>query len=170
MMKRVRIRFRATLAAILLPVLTGIAMQVAEVKATEEELSESQVRELAQTYKAKWVKDNPSESEVIGPAIIQSVERTPSGWHVVFEHVTDRGQPEGEAHRYLHIYINSSGKLERVVRGPDAIARAAPQQRFPANSLTLAGGERVRSSFLNLPRDLKSWTSKGRAAILFFQE
>ncbi len=31
------------------------------------------------------------------------------------------GEPEGESHHFLHVYIDSRGNQERIVRGPDEI-------------------------------------------------
>ena len=52
---------------------------------------------------------------------IREVKSTSTGWHVIFEQVTLPGEPEGESHHFLNIYIDSKGKLEKIVRGPDEI-------------------------------------------------
>lgn len=84
-------------------------------------LTESEVRRLATEFKQKWMAEHPGEIEQIGQATIRAVERTPTGWHVVFEQIRFAGEPEGESHHFLHIYLDSRGTLEKIERGPDVI-------------------------------------------------
>ncbi len=84
-------------------------------------LTQSQVRELATDFKAVWLKQNPDETELMGPSTVLEVKATSTGWHVTFERVTLLGQPEGESHHFLHVYIDLLGQLEKIVRGPDEI-------------------------------------------------
>lgn len=84
-------------------------------------MTEDQVKKIAADFKAEWLKENPSETELMGPATVSEVKPTATGWHVIFERVTLPGKPEGESHHFLHVYINSKGRLEKIVRGPDEI-------------------------------------------------
>ncbi|MBA4386807.1 MAG: hypothetical protein C0404_02430 [Verrucomicrobia bacterium] len=90
--------------------------------AAKSVLKHEEVRMLATNFKTEWIKQNPDEADVIAPSTIREVKATDTGWHVIFERVTYPGQPEGESHHFLHVYMDSKGKLEKVVRGPDKIA------------------------------------------------
>jgi hypothetical protein len=84
-------------------------------------LTEREVRRLAADFKQKWMAEHPAEIEQIGQATIREVKKTATGWHVVFEQIRFPGEPEGESHHFLHIYLDSNGTLEKIVRGPDVI-------------------------------------------------
>jgi PBP1b-binding outer membrane lipoprotein LpoB len=84
-------------------------------------LTQGQVTKLATDFKIEWLKHNPNESHLTGDSTIRSIKPTTTGWHVIFEWVTLPGEPEGESHHFLHVYIDSKGKLEKIVRGPDEI-------------------------------------------------
>jgi len=117
--------FWISVAAIVL--LTGCSRQAPTASSTSgppafSGLTQDQVRRLAMDVKDAWLKQNPDETEQIGQATIKQIERTDTGWHVLFEQVRFPGQPEGESHHFLHMYLDSSGRVEKVVRGPDVIA------------------------------------------------
>ena len=57
----------------------------------------------------------------MGPSTVLEAKPTGTGWHVIFERITMPGQPEGESHHFLHVYVDAEGKLEKIVRGPDEI-------------------------------------------------
>ena len=85
-------------------------------------LTQADVEKPATDLKQKWLNENPNEKEQVGQATIREVKKTATGWHMLFEQVRFPGEPEGESHHFLHIYIDTNGNLERVVRGPDEIA------------------------------------------------
>jgi hypothetical protein len=87
--------------------------------------SQARIRELATQYRDEWVaKDTSGDSAHLARAVIQSVEKVENGWHVVFAARTGGGPgaEEGLHIYYLHVYLTSSGALDRVVRGPDALS------------------------------------------------
>jgi len=85
-------------------------------------LEQDKVSDIANKFKQKWIVEHPADVEQIGNAAIREITRTETGWHIVFEQVTFPGQPEGESHHFLHVYIDSTGHLEKIVRGPDVIS------------------------------------------------
>ena len=114
------------ISVIAIALLAGCSRQVPPVSSTSRPaalpgLTEEQVRKLAMDRRDAWLKENPGEVEQIGHAIIKQVERTDTGWYILFERVRFPGQPEGESHHFLHIYLDSKGRMEKVVRGPDVI-------------------------------------------------
>lgn len=84
-------------------------------------LTQDQVTKLATDFKTEWLKQNPSETQLVGESTVCEIKATTTGWHVIFEWVTHPGQPEGESHHFLHVYIDSKGTLEKIIRGPDEI-------------------------------------------------
>lgn len=92
-----------------------------QVKAQSTDLTEVQVKKLATDFKAEWLKQNPTEVELMDPSTVLEVRAISIGWHVIFERITLPGEPEGESHHFLHVYMDSEGNLEQVVRGPDEI-------------------------------------------------
>lgn len=88
-------------------------------------LSLSDIRIWATRYRNEWLsKTSPEDEHWLSEGIIVSVERLSPGWHVVFETKTGDfpATPEGLHIYYLHVYLDSSGKLERIVRGPDIVS------------------------------------------------
>ncbi len=88
-------------------------------------ISEERVRELAAQYRDQWLAKNASsDSAQLARGVIQSVEKVESGWHVVFATRTGGGPgaEEGLHVYFLHLYLTSSGELDRVVRGPDVLS------------------------------------------------
>ncbi len=88
-------------------------------------LTKAQVRELAIRYRDEYVaKNHPEDSSFLARGIIQTVERTSDGWHVIF--VTETGHdsttPEGMHDYYLHVFLKASGELDRIERGPDVLS------------------------------------------------
>ena len=96
---------------------TPVTVNEQEVVAKAQE----HIEQLAIGFKEQWLKGNPREAELMILAVILETKETRGGWHVVFERITNVGEPEGESHHFLHVYIDSNGDLERVVRGPDDI-------------------------------------------------
>ena len=91
----------------------------------KQSLSDAQVRQLATKYRDEWLaKTAREDSEQLSRGVIQSVERRGSGWHVVFATKTgdSPATPEGLHIYFFHVYLNESGELERVVRGPDILS------------------------------------------------
>ena len=86
-----------------------------------EALTQDQVTKLATEFKTEWLKQHPDEAQLTGKSTVRDIKSTSTGWHVIFEWVTLPGEPEGESHHFLHVYIDSKGKLEEIVRGPDEI-------------------------------------------------
>lgn len=88
-------------------------------------LSPSDIRRLATGYRDEWLsKTRPEDGRWLAESVIVSLERLQTGWHVVFETKTGNSPttPEGLHIYYLHVYLDTSGKLERVVRGPDVVS------------------------------------------------
>jgi hypothetical protein len=87
--------------------------------------SDAQLRQLATKYRDEWLAENkPEDATALAAGVIQTVEKTPQGWHITFVTLSERkpGIAAGFHDRFLHIYINSSGKLDRVVREPDRLS------------------------------------------------
>ena len=85
-------------------------------------LSKDRISEIAIEHRDKWVKENPVDAEQIDQARVKEIKKTSTGWHVILEEIRYPGQPEGESHHFLHIYLDKQGSLEKIVRGPDEIA------------------------------------------------
>jgi hypothetical protein len=85
-------------------------------------LTQDQVTKLATDFKTEWLKQNPSETKLTGAPTVREVKATSTGWHIMFGWVTLPGEPEGESKHTLHIYLDSKGKLQKIVRGPDEIS------------------------------------------------
>lgn len=92
---------------------------------SEHRISEERVRELATQYRDQWLPRNASEDSAhLARGVIQSVEKVETGWHVVFTTRTGGGPgaEEGLHVYFLHLYLTSSGELDKVVRGPDLVS------------------------------------------------
>ena len=111
--------FRTVL--VLAALLAGCTREDQTANAQRSNLSETEVRRLATEFMRTWVAEHPSEAEKVGRATIRSLQRTDKGWHVVCEQIRLPGEPEGESHHFLHIYLDSKGTLEKIERGPDVI-------------------------------------------------
>jgi hypothetical protein len=79
------------------------------------------VGEAAAQARDAWVADHP-EDAAFQDAAVSEIEKTETGWHVVFEVVTLPGEPEGESHLYLHVHLDRDGEVTKVVRGPDEVS------------------------------------------------
>jgi hypothetical protein len=93
--------------------------------AAPSRLLEAEVRQLALKYRQQWLEKNqPEEAALLVQGRIVSAEPSHNGWHVVFETRTGDhpSTPEGLHIYYLHIYLKTSGELDRVVRGPDLMS------------------------------------------------
>ena len=115
------------ISVVAIALLAGCSRQVPPASSTSRPaalpgLTEEQVRKFAMDLRDAWLKENTGEVEQIGQAVIKRVEKTDTGWYILFEQVRFPGQPEGESHHFLHIYLDSRGRMEKVVRGPDVIA------------------------------------------------
>jgi hypothetical protein len=80
-----------------------------------------QVAKAAVKARDNWVADHP-EDVAFKDMPVSEIEKTDEGWHVVFEAVTLPGEPEGESHLYLHVHLDTDGKVIKVVRGPDEVS------------------------------------------------
>jgi hypothetical protein len=83
---------------------------------------ESAVKEIATKYRDAYVSGfsaagSEETASNLAAGTIQSVEKSPAGWHVAF--VTKMEQNHNPHEYYLHVYIKDSGELEKTVRGPD---------------------------------------------------
>ncbi len=78
-------------------------------------LSEAQIRELANRYKDKWLKEHPNEGS--SKSTISDVEKTADGWHVTFESAMPPDDSEDRSRQYLHVYINPVGTLIKTESG-----------------------------------------------------
>jgi hypothetical protein len=92
-------------------------------KAKPSELSQVEVQNLAAAFRDQWLKENQRDTTEASETFenFVSARQTSSGWHVVFGS-SRVSQPEGIQYGQLHIYMDSKGKLEKVVRGPDEVA------------------------------------------------
>lgn len=80
---------------------------------------------LATRYRDQWLEaSKPDDATPLSQGTIALVERVSDGWHVIFETRTGDGRdtPEGLHVYYLHVHLESSGRLLRVVHGPDEIS------------------------------------------------
>jgi len=74
-------------------------------------------------YRDEWIqKEKPEASARLQVGVIQTVEATKDGWHIIFVTETGHDQPEGMHDDFLHIYIDRRGKLLKIVRGPDRLS------------------------------------------------
>jgi hypothetical protein len=92
---------------------------------SEQGISEERIRQLAIQHRDQWLAKHATEdSTQLAHGVIQSVEKVESGWHVVFATRTGGGPgaEEGLHVYFLHLYLTSSGELDRVVRGPDLLS------------------------------------------------
>jgi hypothetical protein len=92
-------------------------------KAEQSELSQVEVKKLAAAFRDQWLKENQRDTTLTSETFeaFVSARQTSSGWHVVFGS-SRVSQPEGIQYGQLHIYMDSKGKLEKVVREPDEVA------------------------------------------------
>ena len=91
----------------------------------QQGLPDAQVRQLATKYRDEWLaKSMYGDGAVLARSTIVSVERQPQGWHVTFMTPTGHNPatPEGIHDYYLHVYVTPSGKLDRIVKGPDIVS------------------------------------------------
>ena len=91
----------------------------------EQPISEIRIRQIALQYRDQWLaKNNVEQTMQLEKSAIKSVKETKSGWHVIYSTVTgdEIGMEEGLHIYYLHVYLTSSGDLDKVVRGPDEIS------------------------------------------------
>ena len=86
-------------------------------------LSETEIRKVATQFRDEWLwSTKPEAADSLRAGVIQSVERDGDVWHVTFVTQTGHGQPEGMHDYFLHVYIGSTGKLRKIVRGPDRVS------------------------------------------------
>ena len=92
-------------------------------KAKQSGLSQVQAKKLASVFRDRWLKENQRCTTETSDTFenFVSARQTSSGWHVVFGS-SRVSQPEGIQYGQLHIYMDSKGKLEKVVREPDEVA------------------------------------------------
>lgn len=92
---------------------------------SEQAISEVRVRQLATQYRDQWLAERTAEDTAqLARGAIKLVEKIESGWHVVYATPTGGGpgMEEGLHIYYLHVYLNSSGELDKVVLGPDVLS------------------------------------------------
>jgi hypothetical protein len=86
-------------------------------------ISDAEIRKLATQYRDDWLSNTqPESADILRMGVIQSVERTGDGWHVEFVTRTGHDEPEGMADYFVHVYIDRTGKLQKIKRGPGAIS------------------------------------------------
>ncbi len=91
------------------------------------ELPESPIEKSATEFKNNWLDEHPDEA--IEFKEIPTIEKTASGWHAVFHAGPLPTEPEGEAPRSLHVYMDTDGGLIEVVLGSDEATRPGPERQ-----------------------------------------
>ena len=105
-----------TCIAIMLGLLAVGCSQQPSVKGETSALTQAQAKKLATSIRDRWLIDNPRQPPDDRATFedFVSAKQTTSGWHVVFSSSRNADQPEGQQTVLLHIYLDSSGKLERI--------------------------------------------------------
>ncbi len=113
--------FAALTVILFLAGIVGCSQQASK----PQDLSDAQVRQLATQFRDTWLAEGKDEAvSILARGTIVGVERLPQGWHITFNTPTGHSlaTPEGIHDYFLHVYLNPSGDLDRIVRGPDLLS------------------------------------------------
>jgi hypothetical protein len=85
-------------------------------------ISEAEVRKLATQYRDDWLtRTNPESADILRIGVIKSIGRDGDVWDVQFVTETGRGTMDGREDYVLHVYLDRTGKLQKIERGPGLV-------------------------------------------------